>query len=225
MTLTRRSFLSGISVVCGSTAVKRLEAAAIEGNHEYHVSPSGKDHNDGSPSRMLATISAAAAKAYPGDVIIIHQGTYRERIDPPRGGLSDTQRIVYQAATGEKVEIVGSEIVTGWVRAQGDVWKVVVPNTLFGNFNPYNDLIHGDWFDPKHREHHTGAVHLNGEWLVEAAQQDDLFKVSDGEPLWFGRVDAHDTTIWAQFRGIDPNKQLTEINVRQSVFYPSRIRA
>jgi alpha-L-arabinofuranosidase len=138
------------------------------------VSPSGNDQNDGLSSRPLATISAAAARAYPGDIIVIHQGTYRERIDPPRSGLSDGQRIVYQAATGEKVEIVGSEMVTGWVKAQGDVWKVVVPNTLFGNFNPYDDLIHGDWFGPKHREHHTGAVYLNGEWLVEAVQQDDL---------------------------------------------------
>ena len=137
---------------------------------------------------MLATISAAAAKAHPGDVITVHQGIYRERIDPPRGGLSDSQRIVYQAAPGEKAEIVGSETVTGRVKAHGDVWKVVVPNRLFGAFNPYSDLIHGDWFEPNNRQHHTGAVYLNGEWLVEAAQLDDLFKPAEGEALWFGRL-------------------------------------
>ena len=156
-----------------------------------------------------------------GDIITVHQGIYRERIDPPRGGLSDSERIVYQAAPDEKVQIVGSEVVTGWVRVQGNVWKVAVPNAMFGSFNPYNDLIHGDWFEPKNREHHTGAVYLNGEWLVEAAQQDDLFKPNEGEPLWFSKVDDKSTTLWAQFRAIDPNTQLTEINVRQSVFYPS----
>jgi hypothetical protein len=41
----------------------------------------------------------------------------------------------------------------------------VLPNTFFGDFNPYRDLIRGDWFSPKGREHHTGAVYLNGEWL------------------------------------------------------------
>ena len=37
-----------------------------------------------------------------------------------------------------------------------------------GDFNPYNDLIRGDWFDRKGRDHHTGAVYLNGDWLTEA---------------------------------------------------------
>lgn len=222
MTVTRRSFLGGMSAVYASATARHIQAAAVHENHEYHVSPSGNDRNDGSSTRMLATISAAAAKAHPGDVITVHQGIYRERIDPPRGGLSDSQRIVYQAAPGEKAEIVGSETVTGWVKAHGDVWKVVVPNRLFGAFNPYSDLIHGDWFEPKHREHHTGAVYLNGEWLVEAAQLDDLFKPAEGEALWFGKVDDKSTTLWAQFKGVDPNTQLTEINVRQSVFYPSK---
>ena len=36
-------------------------------------------------------------------------GTYRERINPARGGESDEKRIVYRAAPGEKVEIKGSE--------------------------------------------------------------------------------------------------------------------
>ena len=47
---------------------------------------------------------------------------------------------------------------------------MTLPNSFFGKFNPYSDLIHGDWFDPKGREHHTGAVYLNGEWLTEAAK-------------------------------------------------------
>jgi alpha-N-arabinofuranosidase len=40
--------------------------------------------------------------------------------------------------------------------------------------------------------------------------------------LWFSQVDASSTTIWAQFRGIDPNADQVEINVRQAVFYPER---
>ncbi|MGA2659042.1 MAG: DUF1565 domain-containing protein [Verrucomicrobiota bacterium] len=65
---------------------------------EYHVSVTGSDASEGSASWPFKTISAAALRAQPGDVITVHEGIYRERIDPPRGGESDTSRIVYQAA-------------------------------------------------------------------------------------------------------------------------------
>ena len=77
---------------------------------EFHVSARGSDTNDGSLQRPFKTISAAARVAQPGDVITVHEGVYRERISPPRGGESDDKRIVYQAAPGEKVEIKGSEV-------------------------------------------------------------------------------------------------------------------
>ena len=86
----------------------------------------------------------------------------------------------------------------------------------------YSDLIHGDWFNPKGREHHTGAVYLNGEWLTEAAKLDDVLKPAGDTPLWFGQVDKEHTTIWAQFKGVNPNEQLVEINVRRTVFYPDK---
>ena len=38
--------------------------------------------------------------------------------------------------------------------------------------------------------------------------------------LWFAQVDGANTTIWAQFQGVNPNEQLVEVNVRRSVFYP-----
>jgi len=34
-------------------------------------------------------------------------------------------------------------------------------------------------------------------------------------------VDPSSTTIWAQFKGVNPNERLVEINVRQTVFYPA----
>lgn len=159
----------------------------------------------------------------PGDTITVHEGVYRERVSPPRGGTSDDRRIVYRAAPGEQVEITGSEIIKGWKPYRGDVWTVTVPNSLFGTFNPYSDMIHGDWFNPLGRVHHTGAVYLNGEWFAEAKSLDDVLETKDAMPLWFGQVDSKTTTLWAQFSGVDPNRELTEINVRQTVFYPEKI--
>ena len=189
---------------------------------DFHVALNGNDANPGTQTAPLRTIQRAANLAQPGDVITVHEGVYRERISPPRGGESDSKRIVYQAAAGEKVEIKGSEVVKNWVKVQDDVWKVTLPNSFFGSFNPYSDLIHGDWFDPKGRQHHTGAVYLRSDWLTEAAKLADVLNTTATTPLWFGQVDKDKTTIWAQFNGVNPNEQLAEINVRQTVLYPEK---
>ncbi len=194
--------------------------ADARARQEYHVSPHGDDANRGSQRSMLKTISAAAQLAQPGDMITVHEGLYRERVNPPRGGTSDRKRIVYQAAPGEKVVIKGSEVIKGWVNVKNDTWKVTIPNRFFGDFNPYHDLIHGDWFKPRGRSHHTGAVYLNSHWFTEAAKLDDVLKPAGKNPQWFGQVDKATTTIWAQFQDVAPNTAEVEINVRQSVFYP-----
>lgn len=201
-----------------------LSAACGVAAAELHVALSGNDGNDGSAAKPFRTISAAAAVAQPGDAVTVHGGIYRERVAPPRGGESDAKRIVYQAAQGEQVEIRGSEVIRGWANVQGDVWKVTLPNTFFGTFNPYNDLIRGDWFSPKGREHHTGAVYTNGMWLTEAANLDEVLAPAntDSNAFWYSRVHGTNTTIWARFKGLNPNEQEVEINVRQAVFYPEK---
>jgi len=116
---------------------------------EYHVAKTGNDNNKGILESPFLTIQAAANIAQPGDVIIVHEGTYRERINPPRGGISDTKRIIYLAATGEKVAIKGSEVVNGWKEVEHGVWTVTLPNSFFGEFNPFQDAIYGDEWDNK----------------------------------------------------------------------------
>jgi len=189
---------------------------------EFHVATNGSDGNRGTKAAPLRTIQRAAELAQPGDVNMVHAGVYRERINPPRGGKSPGKRIVYQAASGEKVEIKGSEVVKGWAKLEEETWKVTLTNSFFGKFNPYRDLIHGDWFEPKGRQHHTGAVYLNGDWLTEAAKLQDVLKPPGSHALWYAQVDQDTTTIWAQFKGVNPNEQLVEINVRQTVFYPDQ---
>ena len=192
---------------------------------EYHVSVNGNDANEGSVAKPFKTISAAANVAMPGDVITVHSGVYREQITPPRGGNSNEERIVYQAAQGEKVEIRGSEIVKNWRKIDNDTWAVKIPNCFFGDFNPYHDLISGDWFSPtpKDRKYHRGAVYLDGDWLMEAAQKEEVMVPADEKnPLWWTEVDSTTTTIWAQFKNADPNKETVEINVRPTIFYPDK---
>ncbi|HTX99875.1 MAG TPA: right-handed parallel beta-helix repeat-containing protein [Bacteroidota bacterium] len=204
------------------TFVLFLLIAHVASAKEYHVAVNGNDTNDGSSLRPFKTISAAARAADPGDTITVHAGIYRERVNPPRGGESDAKRILYRAAPGEKVEITGSEVVKNWVKVQDDLWKLTLPNAFFGQFNPYSDEIHGDWFDPMGRKHHTGAVYLNGEWLTEAATPAEVMSSPGATPLWYAKVDDKATSIWAQFKGVNPDDQTVEINVRQTVFYPEK---
>ncbi len=192
---------------------------------EYHVSPMGSDSNPGTADQPLQSVTAAAKLAQPGDVITVHEGVYRERINPTTGGTSDQERITYQAAEGEMVVIKGSELLKNWVHVEEDTWMTTVPNELFGDFNPYLDVIKGDWFNPLGRVHHTGAVYLNGHWLTEAAEKSVVMSAAGDTPFWFSEAESDksgNTTIWAQFKGLDPNTQLVEFNVRQSVFYPEK---
>lgn len=215
--------LTSLSAFAQVNPVKKIAQGK---GREYHVSlNNGNDVNNGSFSKPFKTIMAAANVAMPGDTITVHAGVYREQIIPPRGGNSEKERIVYQAAKGEKVEIKGSEIITGWKKLDYDTWEVKIPNSFFGKFNPYADLIRGDWFwpTPKQRKYHTGAVYLNGHWLAEAVDRDAVLRHADlNNPLWWAEVDSATTTIWAQFKYSDPNKETVEINTRQAVFYPEK---
>ena len=196
---------------------------------EFHVSIKGDDANDGSVAKPFRTISAAAKVAYAGDTILVHGGTYRERVTPPRGGESDAKRITYQAVPGEEVVIKGSETVKGWSRLLGNVWRAVIPNGSFGRYNPYQERIAGDWFYPLGRVHHTGEVYLNGKSLWES---DTFARVLDPKPVagaqdpegstwvWFCESDDDYTYIYANFHDKNPNEQMVEINVRDSCFYP-----
>ena len=198
---------------------------------EYHVAKTGSDNNPGTLEAPLLTIQATAQIAVPGDIITVHEGVYRERVTPPRGGESDARRIVYQAAKGEKVEIKGSEIIKNWQRFSGDVWKVTIPNSFFGDYNPYKDLIHGDWFNDLGRVHHTGEVYLNGKSLWESAilenvlhpkPQTDKFDPEGSTYTWYCESDENNTYIYANFHNADPNREVVEINVRKSCFYPEK---
>ncbi len=209
-----------------------------------HVAPHGSDAADGTHDQPLQTINRAAQVASAGDTVVVHAGEYREWVKPARGGRSDQRRITYTAAPGEHVVIKGSERVTGWDSEGGGVWRIEVPNSLFGDFNPFAELLDGDWavYEPGAPKKHLGDVYLNGRSLYEAASREEVVGPSRREQhvdvwtqrvvpthepdqtvfVWFAEVGEHATTLWANFQGADPNTELVEINVRRSVFYPEK---
>ncbi len=183
---------------------------------EIHVRPTGSDSASGSADQPYLTINKAAAVAQPGDIVMVHAGTYREWVQPARGGTSESNRIQYRAAPGETVFVKGSERVTTWSSERQAVWKLDLPNSFFGDYNPYELTLSGGWLNYG-QWHHRGDVYLNEDALSEQKTPQD---VSATERSWCCQVDEKTTTIRANFGKANPNKELTEINVRESIFMP-----
>ena len=209
----------------------------------YHVSISGNDSAFGTADAPFRTINHAAQIARAGDTVRVHGGVYREYVDPKFGGESDEKRIIYEAADGEHPVIKGSEVVTGWERVKGTVWKKEIPNSLFGDFNPFAEYVWGDWLVSPVNTVHLGDVYIDGRSMYEAYDMDDLYSdevrdkghqsyefeyqksISDPQSTlyrWYAEVDAKMTTLLCNFRDIDPNSSLVEINTRRLCFFPSR---
>ena len=211
---------------------------------EYHVSKEGSDQGRGTKEDPFLTINRAAAVAQAGDTIVVHKGEYREWVKPKNKGLSDTRRITYRAAEEEKVVIKGSERIQNWQNVEGTIWKTVLSNDFFGDFNPYQEEIMGDWLvrTDNGKPKHLGNVYLNGMSFYEAGELEQLKnpevreEITDdwtGKPvpvhdpdqtryLWYTEVDDEKTTIYANFHEHNPNEELVEINVRKCCFYPER---
>jgi hypothetical protein len=146
----------------------------------------------------------------------VHGGTYREWVKPVRGGTDESRRITYRAAAGEEVLIKGSERIESWVSEGGGVWKVELPNSFFGSYNPYALTLSGGWLNYG-QWHHRGDVYLNGEAFYEKQTAEE---VAQAERSWQCRTDEKTTTIRANFGKANPNTELAEINVRESLFMP-----
>lgn len=199
---------------------------------EYHVAVNGNDAAEGSMAAPLRTINHAAQIALPGDTVTVHEGTYREWVNPLSGDERDGKRILYRAAPGEKAEIKGSEIVTGWKKVKNakGVWNVVLPNSFFGSYNPFNDRLYGDWLWSD-KIHHTADVYLNDVSLYEAYSLDKVMHpdtirtIRDPQgttAVWFAEVGPESTTVYANFGDKNPEKEMVEVAVRPTCFYPTR---
>ena len=197
---------SGVVILGGASALSR----------EIHVAENGSDSDPGSQAHPYRTINRAASVAEPGDIVTVHAGTYREWVKPTRGGSGEGKRITYRAAPGESVFIKGSERINSWTQEEDGVWIAEIANSFFGDYNPYALKLSGGWLNYG-QWHHRGDVYLNGEALYE---KETAAEVGKTEQSWHCQVDGDLTVIRANFGEADPNTELTEINVRESLFMP-----
>lgn len=185
------------------------------GLEEIYVSKKGSDSNSGTESSPLLTISKAAEIAKPGDTIVIGKGTYREFVNPPVGGSSDLQRITFTSKDNETVFIKGSEQINTWLETENGIWSVSLDTSFFNGYNPYVLKVDGD-FQNYGQWHHRGDVYLNNSALSE---RQSFEEVENTSYTWHTNTEGDQTVIYANFGSENPNKELTEINVRELIFY------
>lgn len=182
---------------------------------EIYVSKQGNDSNSGTQASPLLSISKAAEVAKPGDTIIIGEGTYREYVNPPVGGLSDENRITFTSNENETVFIKGSEQIDNWKSSNDGLWSISLDTSYFNGYNPYVLKVDGD-FQNYGQWHHRGDVYLNNSALSE---RQDLNEVRNTPYTWFTNTEEGITSIFANFDIENPNEELTEINVRELIFF------
>lgn len=191
----------------------------------YYVSQKNTVPGDGTKENPFRTIGQAAQIAKAGDTVIIGEGVYREWVNPVHGGTGYHHSITYKNAENEHPVISGAEIVTGWERDKGDVWRAAVDNAIFGEYNPYSEEIFGDWYNCMGQAHHTGEVYMNGEAMYEEASLEALYEKpqkAERTYRWYAVVGDRQTTVFATFPDKNPGEVCTEINVRPYCFFPSR---
>ncbi len=196
----------------------------------YYVNAKAKFNGNGSKAAPFKTINEAAAVARAGDQVIVAPGIYREQVVPRSGGTGDEQdqRIVYKSEKPLGAVISGAEVLKGWKKYKGDVWTAKVDNGLFGGYNPYTTFVCGDWyFAPTVR--HTGCVVLNDRMMYETVTLEEClagkadpcaWDQKESQFKWYCKQEGNFTVFYANFKGLDPNKQNVEILARRNCFMP-----
>jgi len=183
----------------------------------YYVSSNtGNDNNPGSYNAPFKTVQKAADILNEGDTCFIRGGIYREAIALAHSGTSEYKRIVYKAYLGEMPVLTGSEQINTWKKQHDNIYKVDIPNIVFGSYNPFATNL----YDPNGwllygAVYHLGAVYVNGLAYKEFLGLEDL---KFNHYSYWATVGTTVTTIFINYSGASsPNMDLTEINVRPFV--------
>ena len=195
----------------------------------YVNANAGYDGN-GTSQMPFRHINDAAKIAQPGDEVLVAPGIYREYVDPVYAGTEEA-RITYRSTEPLQAVITGAEQIKTWELYEGNVWVCRVPNSIFGNYNPYTTFVYGDWYFAR-ADKHTGCVYLNDKALYETSSLLDCIKgevyecswvPEDSVYKWYTEQDEEkdETVIYANFQGKNPNEENVEINVRRECFMPS----
>ncbi|MFB3882384.1 MAG: right-handed parallel beta-helix repeat-containing protein [Armatimonadota bacterium] len=91
-------------------------AAGEEGEARRVLHVSQRELAGVAAEAQFRTIGEATAKAEAGDTVLIHGGTYRERVTVEKSGTAE-RPIRFEAAPGEQVVLTGADEIKDWEKA------------------------------------------------------------------------------------------------------------
>lgn len=172
----------------------------------YHVAQKNPKASDagntpGTLKNPYKSIAKALKNIRPGDVVIIHEGIYRESADVMVSGTKE-RPITIEAAKNEKVIMRGSEKVASWIRLPGTD-PIYVHNGWTKFF--------GAWRTPADdaRDKARNQVYINGTYIEEVPLQDSL-----REGTFYIDKAAGKIFLWPK-DGKDPNTENVEVSDRE----------
>ena len=218
----------------------------------YYVDIKARYDGDGSKKRPFKTISEAAKIAEPGDEVIVEPGIYREQVIPKNGGREDARityrssKPLGATITGSEV-LTGWKHFKGdvWTaKVDNGIFAGYNPYTTYvcGDWYFAPTIRHtGSVVLNGRMMYETSSLEecIEGKadpcaWNQEESEY-KWFCVQEGESSSFSGEEREyvvnapkDTTegkytvFYANFKGLDPNRQSVEIFARRNCFMPDR---
>ena len=190
----------------------------------YYVDQKVSKSGNGEKTSPFQTIQEAAEIAGKGDQVLVAPGVYREHLKPRRSGVT------YRSLISRRAVISGAEPIGPWKQSETNpnVWTARVDNRLFGDWNPFAEEVSGDWFMPAFPVH-RGDLFLNHRSMYEVPSKEltehpkpqktsrnPAFSVY----VWYAEQEGGETVFTANFQERNPNREETEISVRNTCVFP-----
>lgn len=211
---------------------------------EIHVdnqNPAASDENEGTVTKPFKTINAAAQVATPSTRVLIHGGTYRETVQPARGGLGPEKMISYEAYNGEEVIIKASVQVkkfkpsVGWrvTRGYGNdvnipegikIWEIELDPEDFKGYNPFCavNILHDRLFIEYDKTDMTPYLNRRGMVFVDGKPMKQVplyYMLGENENTYW--VEANGQKVHIRLAGDDnPANHTIELSNREQCFAP-----
>ncbi|MGJ3242454.1 MAG: right-handed parallel beta-helix repeat-containing protein [Opitutales bacterium] len=186
---------------------------------DWVVNPAHAEADDagmGTAEAPLETISEAAERARPGDVVRVHPGVYREFVRPPRGG-EPGQPIRYESVERHGAVIRASEPAghLDWQRVEVSgktAYRVEIPEAWVRGYNPFAIRA------ARMNGYYTlGQVFYDGKPLAQADHDNNLTLVAGS---WLADRDGSAVTVYPDPADGAWDPERVDLAVRKQCFAP-----
>lgn len=191
-------------------------AASAAVYHAAQGHPAASDDGPGTAEQPWKTVSRAAQVLEAGDRVVVHEGVYREYVDPRNSGRPGAP-IVYENAEGEEVVLTGADVITGWERVPGEqpIYEVAWPCKFIINHMDGKPIYHHP-ADEKHvRSGRAEQIIVDGE-VWDSPQL--VLSLGEMEPgTFFPDVENDTLYLWLS-DGSNPEEHEIEGSTRGLIF-------